>query len=194
MQWYGLFAILIPVYAFVFMPSRMALSGDTTRFLERTAKVQWGADGLRLLRELRAGAADAARCPDYAGRRTGLLFFLVLDRAAQRRAAVRLGKLFGKRPIAPTVSPNKTWEGFIGGTLTRDRDRHGALVGRRRSPPLAAAAMCARHHVMGFVGGLVMSAIKRDRGVKDYGTLIEGHGGVLDRSIRCSSPRRSTSI
>jgi phosphatidate cytidylyltransferase len=47
--------------------------------------------------------------------------------------------------------------------------------------PLAAAAISLLITLLGFAGGLVMSAIKRDRGVKDYGTLIQGHGGILDR-------------
>ena len=57
---YGLFSVLIPVYAFLFIPARVALAGDYKRFLERTAKIQCGPDGLRLLLELRAGPVELA--------------------------------------------------------------------------------------------------------------------------------------
>ena len=87
------------------------------------------------------------------------------------------------------MSPNKTWEGFIGGVAT------ATLVGAGiywATPfrPLAAGAMALAIALLGFAGGLIMSAIKRDRGVKDFGAIIEGHGGVLDRidSLCFSAP------
>ena len=79
------------------------------------------------------------------------------------------------------ISPNKTWEGFVGGIACDDRARCGDSGGRRRSRRVVAALMSLVITLMGFAGGLIMSAIKRDRGVKDFGTLIQGHGGVLDR-------------
>ena len=90
------------------------------------------------------------------------------------------GKLFGRHRIAPAVSPNKTWEGFLGGVAT------ATLIGTglwwvTPFTPWQAALMSLVIALMGFAGGLTMSAIKRDRGVKDFGTLIAGHGGVLDR-------------
>ncbi len=92
----------------------------------------------------------------------------------------RWGKLLGRHKIAPIISPNKTWEGFVGGVLSATA--LGTLLWW--ATPFAmwhAAAMALVITVMGFLGGLTMSAIKRDAGVKDYGAMIEGHGGVLDR-------------
>jgi phosphatidate cytidylyltransferase len=90
------------------------------------------------------------------------------------------GKLFGKRKIAPRLSPSKTWEGFVGGVASATLI--GALLWWMTPfAPLEAGAMALVINMMGFFGGLVMSAIKRDRGVKDWGQLIEGHGGMLDR-------------
>lgn len=80
----------------------------------------------------------------------------------------------------PKLSPNKTVEGFIGGGLSATLFG-GALWWATPFSPFAAAGLAAVIVVMGFFGGLVMSAIKRDRGVKDYGDLIPGHGGVMDR-------------
>jgi len=90
------------------------------------------------------------------------------------------GMCFGRHAIAPEVSPNKTVEGLVGGVLS-------AVVGGTLlwwiTPftPWQAAIMSLVITLMGFWGGLVMSAIKRDRGVKDYGVSIPGHGGIMDR-------------
>lgn len=177
-QWYGLFAILIPVYAFVAIPTRMAIAGDTTRFLERTSTVQWGLMAC-VYCVSHAPALLMLQVPDY-GPGATLLFYLVLVAQLNDVMQYVWGKLFGKHPIAPMVSPNKTWEGFIGGTATAVAVG-AALWWATPFSPLAAGLMSLAITLMGFAGGLVMSAVKRDRGVKDYGSLIEGHGGVLDR-------------
>jgi phosphatidate cytidylyltransferase len=99
------------------------------------------------------------------------------------------GKLLGRHPIAPAVSPSKTWEGLIGGAICATA--LGAALWRLTPfVPWQAGGMALVITTMGFLGGLVMSAIKRDRGVKDWGQLIEGHGGMLDRldSVAFSAP------
>jgi len=178
-QWYGLFAILIPVYAFVAIPTRMAISGETTRFLERTATVQWGLMAC-VYCVSHTPALLMLEVPGYAGSGATLLFYLVLVAQINDVMQYVWGKLLGKHPIAPNVSPNKTWEGFIGGTFTAIAIGT-ALWWATPFTPVEAAGMSLAITLMGFAGGLVMSAVKRDRGVKDYGSLIEGHGGVLDR-------------
>jgi phosphatidate cytidylyltransferase len=90
------------------------------------------------------------------------------------------GKSIGRRPVAPSVSPNKTWEGFLGGVASAAAVG-AALWWATPFSPAVAAAMSLVITLTGFAGGLIMSAIKRGRGVKDFGTLIPGHGGVLDR-------------
>ncbi len=90
------------------------------------------------------------------------------------------GKLLGKRPIALRISPQKTWEGFLGGVLTATAAGAALYRATPFSPALAAAA-CAASTLAGFGGGLAMSAVKRRYGVKDFGTILRGHGGVLDR-------------
>ncbi len=178
-DWYGLFSILIPVYAFLFVPLRNALAGDCERFLERTAKIQW-ALMVCVYCVSHAPALLTLRIPGHEGSGAKLLFYLVLVAQLSDVLQYVWGKTLGHRPIAPTVSPNKTWAGFIGGILS------ATAVGtalRWATPftPWQAAGMSLAITLMGFAGGLVMSAIKRDRGVKDYGALIEGHGGVMDR-------------
>ncbi|RFA24707.1 phosphatidate cytidylyltransferase [Alkalilimnicola ehrlichii] len=178
-QWYGLFAIFIPVYVFLFVPLRMALTGDVQAFLARSAKVQWGMM-LCVYCISHAPALLMLEIDGYAGQNVKLLFFLILVVQLSDVLQYVFGKTLGRRKIAPEVSPNKTWEGFIGGVAA------ATLIGAALwwitpfnpwQAGLIALAIC----LAGFAGGLCMSAIKRDRGVKDFGTLIQGHGGVMDR-------------
>ena len=90
------------------------------------------------------------------------------------------GKLLGRHKITPLVSPNKTWEGFIGGAISATAIGT-ALWWATPFTPLEAAGLSLMIALLGAAGGLVMSAIKRDAGVKDFGVMIEGHGGILDR-------------
>lgn len=182
-HWVGLFFIGIPVYAFLFIPIRSALAGDTERFLERTSKVQWGLM-VCVYFTSHAPALLLLRIPGYSaedlGQNAKLLFFLVFVVQISDVFQYVWGKLCGKRPIAKKVSPNKTVEGFVGGGLSAVAAGTG-LWWATPFNPWQAALMSAAIVLMGFFGGLVMSAIKRDRGVKDYGELIPGHGGVMDR-------------
>jgi phosphatidate cytidylyltransferase len=177
-HWYGLFAILIPVYVFLLVPASMVLAGDTERFLERTATIQWGL--MACVYCLSYAPALLFLDVDWDSENALLLFFLVLVVQLSDVLQYVWGKTVGRRPIAPRVSPNKTWEGFVGGVLSATAIG-AALWWATPFSPAAAGAMAFAICIAGFAGGLTMAAIKRDRGVKDYGTLIPGHGGVLDR-------------
>ena len=177
--WYGLFSILIPVYAFLFVPIRSALAGDTERFLERTAKIQWGLM-IAVYCVSHAPALLTLDIAGFEGKGARLLLFLIVVVQMSDVFQYVWGKLLGRHKIAPLVSPNKTWEGFGGGALTATA-LGTALYRLTPYSPRQAAAMSLVVVLMGFAGGLTMSAIKRDRGVKDYGELIPGHGGILDR-------------
>jgi len=178
-RWYGLFAIFIPVYAFLFIPLRTALAGDCERFLERTAKIQWGLM-VCVYCLSHAPAVLSLDIPGYRGQNAKLLFYLVAVVQLSDVLQYVWGKTLGRHKIAPRVSPNKTWEGFLGGILSATAIGAG-LWWVTPFTPLQSAALSLVITLMGFAGGLVMSAIKRDRGVKDYGAILEGHGGVMDR-------------
>lgn len=178
-RWYGLFSILIPVYAFLFLPTRSAISGDTERFLERTAKIQW-ALMICVYCVSHAPALLMLDIPGFEGQNAKLLLFFVIVVQMSDVLQYVCGKTLGRRKIAPQVSPNKTWEGFVGGVLLATGLGAG-LWWATPFTPWQAAALSLLICLMGFAGGLCMSAIKRDRGVKDFGNLIEGHGGILDR-------------
>jgi len=186
--WYGFWIIFIPVYAFLFIPLRSVLAGDCERFLERTAKVQWGLM-ICVYCVSHAPALLQLDIRGYAGQNAKLLFWFVLVVQMSDVLQYVWGKTLGRHPVVPTVSPNKTVEGLVGGLLSATA--LGALLWRVTPfGPLEAAGMALAVTALGFAGGLVMSAIKRDRGVKDYGSLIEGHGGVMDRidSLCYSAP------
>lgn len=178
-QWYGMFSIFIPVYAFLFIPIRTALAGDTERFLERTAKVQWGLMVCVYFVSY-APALLVLQIPGYERQNAKLLFFFACVVQLSDVLQYVFGKLFGHRPVAATISPNKTLEGFLGGTIAASMVGAG-LWWVTPFSPLAAFGMALALTLMGFCGGLTMSAIKRDRGVKDYGELLPGHGGMMDR-------------
>lgn len=177
--WYGLFTILIPVYAFLFVPLRSAMAGDCQQFLERTAKIQWGLM-ICVYCVSHAPAIVFLKIPGYEGQNGKLLFYFVLVVQISDVLQYVWGKTCGRHQIAPHVSPNKTWEGFVGGIASATAIG-AALWWATPFTPWRSAGMALAITLMGFAGGLVMSAIKRDRGVKDYGNLIEGHGGVMDR-------------
>jgi len=178
-RWYGFYSILIPVFAFVFVPTRIALAGDTERFLERAAKIQWGLMVCAYCVSY-APALLTLDIPGYEGQNFKLLFYLLFVDQISDVLQYAWGKLLGRHAIAPSISPNKTWEGFVGGVASATL-LGSALYWLTPFSPLESLGMSLAIALMGFFGGLTMSAIKRDRGIKDYGSVLEGHGGILDR-------------
>jgi phosphatidate cytidylyltransferase len=215
----GAYTVMIPVYASLFVPARIAISGDPKRFLERVAKIQAGLlicvyclshapaildlqlttgpggqpwvigtiepapartpEGSEAPPAIGAGRPTAARDPRIFGSNASLLFFFVLIVQLNDVFQYMWSQLLGQHLIAPQINASRTWEGLIGGVLST------MLVGMLLywatpfsywAGPIAAAVALA-----GFAGSMTMSGIKRDRGVKDYGTLVSGHAGVLDR-------------
>lgn len=176
---YGLASIFIPVYAFNFIPICKVMSSETKDFLAATAMIQWG----MLTCVYFVSHMPMILTLPIKGRTGGngaLLFFFVATAQASDEFQYCWGKLLGKRNIAPTLSPKKTVEGTVGGIATTIL----LLVGMSFASPFSpweAALMALLISLAGFFGGLVMSAIKRDLGAKDWGATIAGHGGVMDR-------------
>jgi phosphatidate cytidylyltransferase len=187
-DWYGLYSIFIPVYAFLLMPIIAALRGDTDHFLVRIAEVQW-ALMICVFCTSYVPALLSLDIPGYQGRNLLLIAFLVIVVQVSDVLQYVWGKLLGRTKIAPKLSPSKTLEGLVGGALSATAIGAG-LSWMTPFTPLQAAFLSLIIVLMGFFGGLVMSAIKRDRGVKDWGHLIAGHGGFIDRldSVVFSAP------
>jgi phosphatidate cytidylyltransferase len=184
--WYGMFIIFIPVFVFLLLPMRLVLAKETTGFVSSVSQIQWGlmafvfglshmAFLLAMPEPLRPSATD----PSAANGRTLLLFLVFVVEMSDVLQYV-WGKTFGRHKIIPTVSPNKTWEGLLGGITSAVAL---SLLIRFLTPFTIQETLLVSLiiTVAGFSGGAVMSAVKRDLGVKDFGSLIPGHGGVLDR-------------
>ncbi len=187
-DWYGLYSIFIPVYAFLFLPIISALRAETENFLTRVSETQWGLM-ICVFAASHVPALLTLKIPGYEGKSILLIAFLVVVVQGSDVLQYVFGKLFGRHKIAPVLSPSKTWEGFLGGVLS------ASLLGACLwwMTPFAfwqAFLVALIIAIMGFFGGLVMSAIKRDKGVKDWGHLIAGHGGFIDRldSVVFSAP------
>ncbi len=187
-NWYGMFSIFVPVYAFLLIPFLACLGHDTADFLARATQTQWGLM-ICVYAISHVPALLVLQIPSYDERNLLLIVFLIVVVQSSDVLQYVWGKLFGRRKIAPNLSPSKTVEGLVGGIASATA-LGAALFWITPFSPLASAAMALVITLMGFVGGLVMSAIKRDRGVKDWGHMIEGHGGMLDRldSVCFSAP------
>ncbi|MES9833145.1 MAG: phosphatidate cytidylyltransferase [Candidatus Thiodiazotropha sp. DIVDIV] len=178
--WYGMFIIFIPVYMFLLIPARMVLAGRTDGFLKAAGTLHWG------LMTTVFSLSHAAFLLALPGENNpaggaGLLFFLVFLTQFNDVAQFTWGKLFGKHPVVPKVSPKKTIEGLLGGVLTSVLASW--LIAPYLTPLDTIEALGAGLLIGlgGFLGDVVVSAIKRDIGVKDSGALIPGHGGIMDR-------------
>lgn len=186
-NWYGLMVIFIPVYAFLFLPAVSALAGDVDGFLDRSARIQW-AIMIAIYCISYAPALLLLEIKGYEQNRL-LLFYLLLVVQMSDVLQYVFGKLYGKKKLAPIVSPSKTVEGLIYGGFSASIV--GALMWWITPFSIFESFLISLLIViMGFLGGLALSAIKRSLGAKDWGTMIHGHGGMLDRmdSVCFSAP------
>lgn len=180
-DWYGMFAIFIPVYATAIIAFRLVLAGEAKGFIRSVGTLQWGLfltvynlSHVAFLMEL-----DMA-LPLPAGG-AGLLLFILVIVALNDVAQYVWGKRFGRRPIAAAISPKKTVEGFVGGVAT------SMVVAGLLTPWLTpfgiveGAAVGGVLAFLGFAGDVTVSAVKRDLNIKDSGAVLPGHGGILDR-------------
>lgn len=186
--WYGLFSIFIPVCVFLVLPALSAVMGDTKDFLARNSRLLWGLM-LTVYAMSYAPALLLLDLPGYALPNALLLLYLTVVVQISDVFQYVFGKLFGRTKLSPAVSPSKTVEGLVGGGLAAILIG-AALFGITPFSPLQSAVMSMIIVIGGFFGGFVLSAIKRDLGVKDWGRMIEGHGGILDRmdSVSFAAP------
>lgn len=179
--WYGMFIIFIPVYMFLFIPMRMVLKGETDGFIKAAGTLHWA---VMLTVFSVSHMAYLLVLPDknISAGGVGLVLFLLFMTQFNDVSQYVWGKLLGKHKIIPKVSPNKTWEGFLGGfvtiTLVSGFLTAPYLTPLNQMEGFIAGAIIS---VSGFIGDVVISSIKRDLHIKDSGNLIPGHGGILDR-------------
>jgi len=187
--WFNLFVIFIPVIMYIWIPFMLVIRGITTE-VGRSMSVL--PTQLMLTVFSLSHLAYLLSLPEITGFNAGgrgLLLFVVFLTEINDVFQFVWGKMLGRHKIIPKISPNKTWEGFVGGILTT------TAIGyflRFLTPMNEIEALAVSFAVAfaGFVGDVVVSAVKRDIGLKDTGALIPGHGGLLDRidSLSISAP------
>jgi phosphatidate cytidylyltransferase len=185
-----MFIVFIPLFAIFVLSVSMVMVGEPNGFLYTVGSVSWGL----LITVFSLGhlgfliVLPASANPN--GGAVGLLMYLIFLTQFSDVMQYIVGKSFGRQQVILRVSKGKTWEGLIGGLVT-------TLI----LAVLLAPWFTPMNHWEGFFAGLLIgfagffgdvtiSALKRDIGVKDAGTLLPGHGGVLDRvdSLILSAP------
>jgi phosphatidate cytidylyltransferase len=187
--WYELFIIFIPVYMFLLLPVRLVLASDTAGFVNSASKLHWGLMAFVFGLSHMAMLTKLPLSNPGASTGQSLVLFLVFVTEMSDMMQFVFGKLLGKHKVIPAISPNKTWEGLLGGVASTVLL---SLCLRFLTPFTITETVVAALLITlsGFLGGAVMSAVKRDFGVKDFGSLIPGHGGMIDRvdSLCYSAP------
>jgi phosphatidate cytidylyltransferase len=110
-----------------------------------------------------------------------VIFTVLIAVFADDTAAYVVGRAIGRHKMAPRISPGKSWEGFVGGTIAAMAVAFFAMYDQGFLTDIEALGLGAAVALASTMGDLFESAIKRDLGVKDYGRILAGHGGVLDR-------------
>jgi phosphatidate cytidylyltransferase len=165
----GMFATLL--VAFVVYGFSDARPSATAAISLTLLGVVWVGGGLGCLMLLRAIPENGRL----------VIFTVLLTVFADDTAAYFVGRTIGRHKMAPKISPGKSWEGFVGGTIAAMAVAFFAMYDQGYLTNLEAVALGAAVALSSTLGDLFESAIKRDLGVKDSGRLLAGHGGVLDR-------------
>lgn len=180
-NWLAMFYLFIPLYMFLIIPLRMVTIGETDGFLKAAGTIHWGLMAtVYSLGYLAAFLVLPFDINPHAGG-IGLFIYIIFLTVINDFSQYCCGKKFGKNKIIPKVSPNKTWEGFYGGIIMTTI--LATLLAPILTPLTQIQAIIAGLIIAtsGFIGDVTISALKRDIGVKDSGTLLPGHGGILDR-------------
>ncbi|MDK4500755.1 phosphatidate cytidylyltransferase [Fusobacterium necrophorum] len=179
-QWYDLFIIFVPVYVFFLVAIVLTLQQKVEGILKTSATIFWGVMicvyGLGHISYLYNFSIPQV---DAVGRE--LILYVLLLTEGNDIFQYIWGKSLGKRKIIPLVSPNKTWEGFLGGVFSTIFLAIMLGIHFFDFPIHYLFLFGLEISIFGFLGDVSISAVKRDLGIKDTSHLIPGHGGILDR-------------
>jgi phosphatidate cytidylyltransferase len=178
--WYGMFIVFVPVYVFMFISVLLVLIGETRGFIRSAGILHW-AVMLNVFCISHIAYLLVLPEKNTAAGNIGLVLFLIFITEFNDVCQYIWGKMLGRHKIIPRVSPNKTWEGFLGGVTTV------TLCAGILAPFLTPLTFFMGMGVgtilsiSGFFGDTIVSSVKRDLQIKDTGKMIPGHGGILDR-------------
>ncbi|NPB04346.1 MAG: phosphatidate cytidylyltransferase [Thermotogae bacterium] len=181
-EWYVMFLIFIPVYGFLSVPFFLLMAKNPRGFTASASRIHWGLMAFVYGVSHMAYLVNLRHLYDPHAPYNGLTLMMFLIFVVEMSDVFQyiFGKLLGRHRVWPSISPGKTWEGLIGGVIV------AVLLGylfRFLTPfsPLESVIVSFLITTLGFVGGGVMSAVKRDLGKKDFGYILPGHGGIIDR-------------
>ncbi len=178
---FDLFNVFIPVYVFLAIPVVSAFGNDPQRFLERTAKIQWGIM-VCVYGISHAPALLLLDVPGYSGRGAFLVIYLAAVVAAAQIAQEGASRLLRRRPVARAISRSFSWRAWGVGVLSAGL-MGGLLYWAVPFKPIPALLMGCLVGGCGTLGEFVMKALKRDAGVRHWGgqASVTGAVGLLDR-------------
>jgi len=178
---FDLFSVFIPVYVFFAIPVVSAFGNDPQRFLERTAKIQWGIV-VCIYGMSHAPALLLVELPGYAGRGAFLVLYLVLVVVTAQLVQEYASRWLRRRPVARAISRSFSWRAWGAGAFAA-AIVGGLLYWATPFKPIPALVMAAVAGATGTLGEFVMKALKRDAGVRSWGTRasVTGAVGLLDR-------------
>lgn len=186
---YGLFLSFIPVFMFLIIPFRLVTLDKTQGFLKTVASLHWG---LMITVFSLSHIACLLVLPESVNPAGSIALMLYLVVLTQFNDVTQYlwGNLLGSHRLLPEISPNKTRAGLLGGMTTITL--LSILLGPWLTPMNLIQSTVAGliFSLGGFLGDVTLSAVKRDMGIKNTGSLLPGHGGILDRvdSLTFSAP------
>jgi phosphatidate cytidylyltransferase len=179
-EWYGKFIIFIPVIMFLTLNMRAVAQGDVKGISASLGIIHWSSMLTIFSISHMAYILALPTESNYEAGNGGMVLWLVLITELNDVFQYTWGKTLGNHKILPSVSPNKTVEGFVGGLISTVALGYGLSfllpIGQDKAALLAGVMAFT-----GFMGDVTISAIKRDLGIKDMGSSIPGHGGIMDR-------------
>jgi phosphatidate cytidylyltransferase len=194
--WHNVFLTFIPLCALLFLATRMVVRGQSEKFTLVAASLHWGLMLTVYCLSFGAALLTLPGTTNAVAGAAGWFLYLVLLTALSDIVQALVGRKFGRRKVAPVLSPHKTWAGLVGGIIVTtamavvlapfltpfaDDVALEAVVPVLAIPYLPAVLAGLIISVSGFFGDLTISGIKRDVGVKDSGKMLPGQGGILDR-------------
>jgi phosphatidate cytidylyltransferase len=195
---FELFMIFIPVLTFLLLTLRIVMMRQPEGFVHMVGTLQWGLMMFVFCLSHVSFLLSLPAASNPVGGAIGWFLYLIVLTELNDIAQAQLGRPLGRHKIIPEISPGKSWEGLIGGVLLTTVVavllapvltplgepsprilENGLSLTFSLSPWAVGAGLIIG--VGGFCGDIAVSAVKRDAHVKDSGTLLSGHGGVLDR-------------